>query len=145
MACEQEVPPDRWQETTACKVKTRLPAFEATVQAVLELVFALGGCEQAERRSCFLWALEAQALLHCIYPRWDHWRRCILHQFPASPKVHESLVASRCIPDLPAPVVHVARAPRQHDGAQRRRTVFPPLAFSCGLALHAAGPGRTEA
>ena len=146
MACEQEVLPGRWQETTACKVKIRLPAFEATVQAVLELVFALAVCGRAERcHFCFLWALEARVLLRCIYLLADHWRHCILHQFPVSQEARGSSVESRCIPGLPVPVGRVARAPRRHDGARHRRTVFPPLVSSCGLALHAAGPGRTGA
>ena len=143
MVCEQGAPPARLQETTACKVKIRLLPFEATVQAVLELVFALAECEQAERRSCFLWALEAQALLRCIYLLAGRWSRCILRQFPASPRARESLVESHCILGLPVPVVHVAHAPRQHGGARTRHTVFLHLASSCVLALHAADPGRT--
>ena len=143
MACEQEAPLARWQEMTACKVKSRLLPFGATVQAVMAPVFALAVCERAKRHSCFLWALEAQAWLQCISLRLDHWRHCILRQFPASQEAREFLVASHCIPGLPVPVVHVVRAPRQHGGARRRRTVFLPLASSCGLALHAAGPGHT--
>ena len=143
MVCEQGVPPARWQERTACKVKIRWLPFAATVQAVLVLVFVLAGCEQAERRSCSLWALEAQALLRCICLLAGRWSRCILRQFPASPRVRESLVESHCILGLPVPVVHVAHAPRQHGGARIQRTVFLHLASSCVLALHAAGPGRT--
>ena len=48
MACGQEVPPVHWQETTAYKVKIRSLPFEAIVQAVLVLVFALGGTISGE-------------------------------------------------------------------------------------------------